>query len=332
MGIVRRINSKAATDETTGFGSKGSMYGGRFMNQQGRPNVRKINIGFFESISWFHTLIEMKTLKFLMCLCAAFLSINLVFACVYILIGVEHLGGLIANTRFEKFFEAYFFSAQTFTTVGYGRINPTGYLMSLVAALEAFTGLLFFALATGLFYARFSRPQAYVRFSPNALISPYKDGVAFMCRMATYKNNYLTDAECKVTLALITEENGDLKNRFYPMELEVSKVNALSLSWTLVHPIDDKSPLFNLTEEDLKNYKAEVLIFVKAFDDTFSNTVVGRSSYSVSEFVFGAKFRPMYSPSQHGHSTTIDMGMLNSFDRVDISALMAGRQMSSSEN
>jgi inward rectifier potassium channel len=150
--------------------------------------------------------------------------------------------------------------------------------------------------------------------------------------MVTYKNNYLTDAEVKVTLALIVEENGDQKNRFYPMELEVSKVNAMSLSWTIVHPIDDKSPMFNLTEEDLKNYKAEVLIFVKGFDDTFSNQVVARCSYSTHEFVFGAKFRPMYFPSQHGRSTTIEMDKLNHFDKVDISAIMQNKQMMGTEN
>src|SRR5215831_15432104 len=212
MAIIRRINSKAATDETTGFGSKGSMYGGRLLKKDGRPNVRKTSVGILERISWFHYLIQMKPLKFFLLITSSFLLLNLVFALIYLLIGVDNLGGMSASTPFQKFFEAYFFSAQTFTTVGYGRINPTGYLSSLVAAMEAFFGLLFFALATGLFYARFSRPRSFLRFSANGLIAPFREGIAFMCRMATYKDNYLTEAEVKLTLALIVEENGELKN------------------------------------------------------------------------------------------------------------------------
>jgi len=302
------------------------MYGGRLLKKDGKPNVHKTNIGFFEKLSWFHFLIEMNVLKFLMLICIAFLSVNLLFAILYILVGVDNLNGLTATTPFQKFIEAYFFSAQTFTTVGYGRISPTGYLTSLVAALEAFCGLLFFALATGLFYARFSRPQAFLRFSGNALISPFRDGIAFMCRMATYKDNYLTDAEVKLTLSLVVEENGSPFIRFYPMNLEISKVNALSLSWTLVHPIDDKSPMYNLTIEDLATYRAEVLIFVKAFDDAFSNTVVARGSYTFKEFIPGAKFIPMYRPSADGSSTILEMDKLNAFEKVDISALLQQKQ------
>src|ERR1700730_1001117 len=219
MALIRKINSGVKQDENTGYGINNSMYGGRMINRDGRPNIRKTGLGFFERLSWYHTLIELPRWKFLAFILLNFLLLNLVFAVVYILIGVENLGGVVAKTPAQKFIEAYFFSAQTFTTVGYGRISPTGYVTSLVAAIEAFSGLLFFALATGLFYARFSRPRAFLKFSDNALIAPYQKGIAFMFRMVPFMNNTLIDAEVKLTLVMAVEENGMLFNRFYPMDL-----------------------------------------------------------------------------------------------------------------
>jgi inward rectifier potassium channel len=326
MAILRRINSNAATDKTTGFGTNSAMYGGRLINNNGRPNIRKTGIGFWDGLSWYHTLIEMPRWKFLMFIFIYFLIINLLFAIVYFTVGVEHLNGVSANTTVQKFIEAYFFSAQTFTTVGYGRISPAGYLTSFIAALEAFTGLLFFALATGLFYARFSRPQAFLRFSHNALIAPFNNDVALMLRMAPFKNNYLTDAEVKLTVAMIVEEDGRQVNRFFPLELEYSKVNALSLSWTVVHPITTESPLIGLTEEDLHNLKAEVLVFVKAFDETFSNTVVARTSYTAAEIKWGAKFIPMYNRSANSKHTIISLDKLNEHEPVDITAALNAKK------
>ena len=147
MALIRKINTGAKQDENTGYGTNNSMYGGRMINRDGRPNIYKTGLGFFERLSWYHTLIDLSRWKFLGFILANFLLLNLVFAFIYFMVGVENLSGMWARTPLQKFIEAYFFSAQTFTTVGYGRISPTGYLTSLVAAIEAFSGLLFFALA-----------------------------------------------------------------------------------------------------------------------------------------------------------------------------------------
>ncbi|MBC7826241.1 MAG: Inward rectifier potassium channel Irk [Chitinophagaceae bacterium] len=324
MALHKRVNASAKTDETTGFGTNRSMYGGRLINRDGKANVHKTGISFFDKLSWYHTLIQMPRWKFLTFIFIWFLVVNLVFAGIYYLIGVENLGGMEGKTVTEKFIEAYFFSAQTFTTVGYGRINPTGYLTSFVAAFEAFSGLLFFALATGLFYARFSRPEAFLRFSENALIAPYRDGIGLMCRIAPYKNNSLTELEVKLTVAMRLEENGKEANKFYQLEMEISKVNALALSWTIVHPINDKSPLYTLAAEDFKNLKTEVFVMVKAFDETFSNTVVARTSYTNDEIVFGAKFIPMYRRSVSGGTTILELDKLNHFEKADITMALPG--------
>ena len=208
MALLRKINSKAKTEINTGFGINTSDYGGRYINKDGRPNIEKRGISLLERISWYHTMLAMPRWKFLILIFLFFILINFVFALLYMLIGVEHLSGMLTENYTQKFGEAYFFSAQTFTTVGYGRVNPTGFLASAMASFEALIGLLTFALATGLFYARFSKPKAYLRFSKNALIAPYKDGLALMMRVAPFKNTNLTDAEAKVSLGMQIEENG----------------------------------------------------------------------------------------------------------------------------
>jgi inward rectifier potassium channel len=202
--------------------------------------------------------------------------------------------------------------------VGYGRISPTGFLTNAVATFEAFLGLLSFAIATGLFYGRFSRPQAFLKFSHNALISPYKNGIALMFRMSPYKNNTLSDAEVKLTLAMRVDENGRMANKFYSLDVEISKVNSLALSWTVVHPITEKSPLFELTQDDLKAVNAEVLVFVKAFDDVFANTVMARTSYTATEMIWGAKFKLMYHPNQENTKTILDLELINAYEKIDL--------------
>lgn len=319
MALLRKINSKAKTEINTGFGTNASDYGGRFVNKDGKPNIEIRGIGFLGRISWYHTMLALPRWKFLIILFSFYLIINFVFACIYYFVGVEYLNGISSLSEWGKFGSAYFFSAQTFTTVGYGHISPEGFLTSFIAATEALIGLLSFAIATGLFYGRFSKPTAYLKFSDNAIIAPYKDITGLMLRVAPYKNTTLTDAEAKVTLGMVVEEQGKMINRFFPLELEFDKANALTLNWTIVHPITENSPFYNFTAEDYANSNGEIIVFIKAFDDMFSNTVVGRSSYSLKEVVVGAKFVPMYHRSSTGKKTVLDLEKLNVFTEADIS-------------
>jgi inward rectifier potassium channel len=247
-----------------------------------------------------------------------FILINLIFASIYFIIGVDHLGGIITSTPFDNFLETFFFSCQTFTTVGYGRINPQGFLVSAIAAFQAFLGLLSFALATGLLYGRFSRPQAFLKYSHNAIIAPYKKGIALMLRMAPYKNNRLSEVEVKLTVAMQLEENGKMVNKFYPLATEISKINSLNLSWTIVHPINEKSPLYDFNEQDLANANTEIFVFVNGFDEVFSNTVISRMSYIAEEIVWGAKFVIMYHPSNDRTATILELNKINDFEKVEL--------------
>jgi len=319
MAYLKRINSRAKTDENTGFGTNSNMNGGRFFKKNGTPDLHKTGIPWLEKNSWYHTLLQLNRWQFLLTIFATYLLINLFFAIVYLLVGIDKLAGMTVNTPLEKFGEAFFFSAQTFTTVGYGRLAPTGFMMSFVSSTEALIGLLSFALATGLLYGRFSRPQAFIKFSDYTLVAPYKDTIAVMFRMTPFKNNHLTEAEVKVNLALTVDVDGKMTNRFFPLKLELEKVNAMSLSWTIVHPVDEESPFFGLSKDEMIASRAEILVFVKAFDDTFSNTVVARSSYTANEFIFGAKFTPMYHRDDKRGKTVLEIDKLSDHAPADIS-------------
>jgi inward rectifier potassium channel len=318
MALLHKINKKAKAENNTGFGTNSQNYGGRFINKNGNANIQKVGIGFLEGISWYHTMLKIPRWKFFFIIILFYFIVNLFFASIYMLIGVENLRGVTSITRIDKFGEAFFFSIQTFTTVGYGHISPSGFLASFVAAVEALSGLLSFAIATGLFYGRFSKPNAFIKFSENALIAPYKEGTALMMRLAPHKNTNLTDAEAFVTVGILIDENGVTSNKFYNLPLEMSKINSLTLSWTLVHPIDEESPLFNLNQSDYKNTIGEILVYIKTFDDMYSSTVAKRTSYTFNEVVYGGKFSPMYSKNESNTKTVLHLESLNSFTCIKI--------------
>ncbi|GEJ32292.1 Inward rectifier potassium channel Irk [Flavobacterium psychrophilum] len=317
MKVFKKTRKNLKTDNQTGFGTNASNYGGRFLAKDGSANIEKRGLPFFDQISWFHTLLRLPAWKFQLMIFLVFIFVNFIFATIYYFIGIEHLNGIIASSEIEKFGQIYFFSAQTFTTVGYGHISPEGFLTSAVASGEALIGLLGFAIATGLFYGRFSRPKAHLKFSENAIIAPFQEGKSLMIRVASYKNTNLTDAEAKLTLAMTVEENGVYVNRFFPLDLEYSTINALTLSWTLVHHITEESPLFEFTKDDFANEKGEVLVFLKAFDEMFSNTVAIRTSYIFKEIVYGAKFLQMFKHSNDNTKTIIHIDKLNLFEEIN---------------
>jgi inward rectifier potassium channel len=309
------LNTKKTT-ANTGFGTNAANYGGRLLNKDGTPNIRKAGLGILERYSWFHSMLAISRTKFFLIVLGFYVAVNILFTLIYYAIGVQHLIGLDVHTETAKFMEAFFFSAQTFTTVGYGRISPDGFLTNAVAAFQALIGLLSFAVATGLMYGRFSRPKAYLRFAHNALIAPFKEGTGLMIRLAPFKNTTLTDAEARVTLLITETDNEKPVNKFFSLDLELPTVNALTLSWTLVHPITEESPLYGFTEEEFKNTRGEVIVFIKAFDDMFSNTVISRTSYTLQEFIYGAKFIPMFY--REDDTTILDLAKLSSFEKADL--------------
>ncbi len=307
--------------DNTGFGPNSTVEGGRLINPDGTANLKKVGIPFWDRISLYHTLLRMKRSHFLAVIFFFYTGVNFVFAVLYLTVGVQNLGIEMGGTVLDHFVEAFFFSSQTMTTVGYGKVAPSGFLANLLASIESLLGILSFAVVTGLIYGRFSRPRAYLIFSDNIIVAPYREGLGLMFRVASYKNNHLTDVEVNATLALHEMENGKPVTKFFQLQPEMAKINSLSLSWTIVHAINEDSPLINYTREDVVACRMEVIVTIKAFDDHFSNLVQQRTSYTYNQLIYGARFLPMFERATDGSKTLLELDKINRHELVDISAL-----------
>jgi inward rectifier potassium channel len=271
----------------------------RIVNPDGRFNVRRSGANWRD----FHPyliLINMPFAWFMLIVIAAFILMNLLFAGIYMAIGIEHLKGAQAPTPGLRFLNAFFFSAHTLTTVGYGSIWPSGPAANAVASFEALMGLLAFAIATGLLFGRFSRPSARIGFSSNMVVAPYLDGTSLQFRVVNRRSNTLIELNATLLMMTVESINGRIQRRYTVLELERTQVLFFALPWTIVHPIDEKSPLYGKTAEDLAQLQAEVMIVMKGFDDTFSQTVHARYSYRYDEIVWGAKFASTFDVDADG--------------------------------
>lgn len=269
------------------------------MNADGSFNSRRESIQLGDNI--YYHLIRMSWSRFFMLVFSTYLLLNAIFALLYCATGIDHLQGIVRGTFLHDFTEAYFFSTQTLTTVGYGRVNPVGLPANVLAALESFAGLLAFSLISGVLYGRFSRPLARIVFSESLLVSPYRDGQALMLRMANARKSELLETEAQMVIALNQpDDDGRLIRRFFPLELEISKISFFPLSWTIVHALNDKSPMYGFTEKDLLECKAEILVLVKGTDETNQQVLHSRCSYTADQVMWNARFRPVIG---HNSST-----------------------------
>ncbi len=299
-----------------GFGTRASEGGTRLLNQDGSFNIERRGLKDGWTVNIYHSLITMSWTKFWLLVLAFYIISNFIFATLYIVAGTEHLEGTTGLSFIEKALDAFFFSAQTITTVGYGKMNPNGVFTNTIAAIESMFGLLGFAFATGLLYGRFSRPVAKIIYSQHALISPYKDKTGFMFRLANGRKNALIEIECQVVFSYNKVIDGKITRQFNVLPLERSKINFLFSSWTIVHPIDVESPFYQLTQMDLYQIEAEITILMKAFDDSFSQTVYSRSSYKANEMVVGAKFSNIHG--KVNNIAYVDLHRLDEFEKVEL--------------
>ena len=271
----------------------------RAINKDGSFNVHRRGVTWRDISPYLH-LINMSWPAFLTTVFFSYLAVNTVFALGYFLIGTEQVQGSDHPTAFGRFMNIFFFSAQTLSTVGYGTLAPRGIAASSLAAVEAMIGLMGFALATGLLFGRVSRPSARIGFSGNAVVAPYQDGTSLQFRIVNQRLNNLMEIQARVMLMMVESVDGELKRNFTILNLERDTVIFLPITWTVVHPIDQDSPLYGKTAEDLKQRQAELLILIKGFDDTFAQTVHARYSYRYDEFKWGARFAPAFEVDPEG--------------------------------
>jgi inward rectifier potassium channel len=287
----------------------------RFLNRDGSFNVRRGGLPFLRTLNMYHALLTISWVKFYLLLALGYFITNFLFAAVYVVCGADAFRGAEGTTIVEKFLESFFFSVQTLATIGYGRISPNSLAANIVVTFEALVGLLGFALATGLLFARFSRPHARIIFSHNAVVAPYRGITALEFRIVNERSNELIEVNATVSLSRLEDVNGKTMRKFYPLSLEREKVVFMPLHWVIVHPITEASPLYRITAEEFNKADSEILILLTGIDETFSQSVHARSSYKTTEVKWGAKFSDVFVESDTG-KISIDLKKIHDIQKA----------------
>lgn len=287
----------------------------RLLNRDGSFNVRRTGLRFWSSFSAYHAMLTMPWWQFFGATAIVYLIVNCAFAAAYLACGPGALGSDAAGMQNHNYLRAFFFSVQTLSTIGYGQVIPIGTLANSLVTLEALVGLMGFGIVTGLMFARFSRPTAKVLFSRHALVAPYRSITALEFRVANARSNELIEVSAKVLLSRFEEVEGIRTRRYYPLQLERNNVVFLPLTWTVVHPINESSPLFGETPQSLRDSQSELLVLLSGFDEIFSTTVQTRTSFIPDEILFGYRFANAFIITASANKkVAVDM---HQFDKVE---------------
>lgn len=300
-----------------GIGEKFNARSGRVLNKDGSFNVEQSGFDF-RRVHIFQYLIRISWFKFYLVLFIAFVLANFLFASLYIMLGPEALKSADMGSNIGHFWESVFFSVHTMTTVGYGNLYPSGFGANVVAGIEAMTGLLGFSIATGMVYGRFSRPTAKIIYSKQAIVTPYHNHTnALMFRVANLRSGVMMDIEANVLLTFIEKKGEQFIRRYFRMELERSTVSYLPLTWTLVHPINEQSPIFGKNVDEHKDMMLEIMITIKGFDETYGDNVHSRYSYLYEDIVWGAKFLPAFHVQKEG-AAILDIDKISLYEKAEL--------------
>jgi inward rectifier potassium channel len=288
----------------------------RLMNHDGSYNVVREGLHPLESLSLYHYLLTVTWPRFLALVAGTYLLANAFFGALYMLCGPGAVRGMDARTPAEHYLSAFFFSVHTFATIGYGTLAPSSLAANLLVTVESLVGLLGFAVATGVVFARFSRPVARIIFSRNAVVAPYRGITAFEFRIVNGRSNQIIELEATLTMNRL-KADGSGAREFFELALERDHVALLPMSWTLVHPIDQSSPLYGVSEEEMRESDAEFFILLTGMDETFAQQVHARSSYKPSEIVWGARFTSILHRAPSG-AMAVDVGHIHEIERVEL--------------
>jgi inward rectifier potassium channel len=314
----RHSMDEQARDRDLGFGSVVSRDSRqRLLNRDGSFNVIRLGLGFLEEFAPYHFLLATSWIGFLTAVGVTYVLVNVVFAAAYLACGAGALAGADASTFGGTLARAFFFSVETFATIGYGQIQPVGAAANVVVTIEALVGLMYQALATGLLFARFTRPTASVIFSRAAIVAPYNDGQALMFRIVNRRRNEIIQLEAQVLFSVMTPDGrGGATRKYTPLALERNKVVFFPLSWTIVHPIDGGSPLAGFTRESMEQAEGEILVLLSGIDQALEQTVHARSSYRAEEIMWNARFRSMFLTGAGGSRVAVDISRVHDIESI----------------
>ncbi|HUQ18466.1 MAG TPA: hypothetical protein VM099_02540 [Gemmatimonadaceae bacterium] len=301
-----------------GFGTVvGNVNEKRLLNRDGSFNPRREGLHPLVRLHPYHLLLTISWRKFIALVVAGYFFANVFFALLFLACGPDAIAGQAPAYFGGRFGLAFFLSVETFGTIGYGNIYPVGIAPNVVIAIESLTGLFTLALGTGILFARFSRPTAAIIFSQRAVVAPYHGKTGFMIRLANKRVNQLIELEAKVLFSRVKAGA-----RVYDqLRLERTRVVFFPLSWTIVHPIDEKSPMWGMTAAEIAESDAEFMILLSGIDETFSQTVHARTSYKPPDIVFGHRFVNIYNRVRADGTVSIDVRKLGKTEPAPVEDL-----------
>lgn len=303
---------KEIKDPGIGYNSK--IGAQRLINNDGTSNI--IHHNSFSSFSELYTyLTTISWGMFFVYVFVSYIIINALFALAYLGIGIEQIT-VPAGTLFEDFLNACYFSAQSLTTVGYGAMSPKGTGSSILAAFEALTGLLSFSFITGLLYGRFSKPTPSIEFSDKIILRDFNGGTALMFRLMNLRKSMMIEPNIQVTMSIPElNDQGEVKRSFYVLELERSNIMYLPTMWTIVHQVNDESPLSKYSAEDLKNLNAELFVLVNYYEQSFTQKLYQLYNYSLNDIEVDKKFVSTINYNEDGF-VVLDHLLLNKLEEA----------------
>jgi inward rectifier potassium channel len=287
----------------------------RLLNADGTFNVRRTGLGWSQENTLYHAALTLSWPRFFAVLAVAYLVFNLFFGALFFLLGPDSIQSPATDLPGGLFMRDFFFSVQTFATIGYGQIVPHGLLANFTVTTEALAGMLYQALAAGLFIARLTRPRSAIVFSDNAVITGFREGLGLMLRLTNTRRSELIDLHAQAVLSRVVARDGGFVRRYEPLVLDRDRVNFMPVAWTIVHPINAESPLWGATPESLAREQAEVLVLTSGVDETHAQTVHARTSYQSAEILFGHKFESMFTGG-HDERVNVDVRRVHTTTQV----------------
>lgn len=279
--------------------------------QAGRFEFVKLNTTKFEWRDAYHHILTLSWLQFAGLVMGVYVLINLFFAGLY-----ASGGRCVAELPPGSFVDAFFFSVETFATVGYGHMYPESFYGHCVATLEIIVGMFGMAVLTGVIFVRFSRPTARLLFSKYAVIGPFNGNPTLMLRVANLRHQAMAEAEFRLMLIRteVTKEDPDVR-RFYPLKLEFDRLIAFPVALTLRHRIDESSPLYGMEAEDFQRTDSRLVTSIVCIDTVIPAPVQSSADYTYDEILWNRRFVEIYQEDPQGR-LTVDYGRLHDTEPV----------------
>ena len=246
----------------------------------------------------YHRALTLSWPRFLATASLIDLFANAVFALLYL----AQPGSINAAVP-GSFADAFFFSVQTFGTIGYGVMSPATTWANILMTVETLVGIMLVALTTGIMFARVSRPTARVLFSKVAVVTEHDGVPTLMIRMGNECQNQIVHAE--VQMSLVRNEvnrEGHAMRRFYDLTLERQHTPVFALSFLAMHRMTETSPLHGATHPDLVAQGAELVVTVTGMDETLGATVHARRSFLPAEIRFGYRYVDIFGVTPDGRA------------------------------